>query len=119
MHLEYHLSQTFGLMGAEMLRWFRAQKSEAFGSELAVLVQDNLPLKRDISDAKWHSKSNYAKEKMLKRIKQFKQSERLNVYKTAKLLNAFKWDLKDAGYDDKVVESFASWILVSLQTSAN
>ena len=53
--------------------------------------------------------------KMLKRIKQFKQEEILNFYKTAKLLNAFKWDLKDAGYDQKLADTLASWILINLR----
>ena len=53
---------------------------------------------------------------MLKRIRQFKQEEILNFYKTAKLLNTFKWDLKDAGYDSQLTDSLASWVLISLRT---
>lgn len=98
-----------------MFNWLSAKNAEAFGSELAKLVTEFVPNDPKLSDAKRQSKINYAKEKMLKRIKQFKQEEILNFYKTAKLLNAFKWDLKDAGYDQKLADTLASWILINLR----
>lgn len=98
-----------------MFKWLSAKNAEAFGSELAKLVTEYVPNDPAISDSKRQSKANYAKERMLKRIRQFKQEEILNFYKIAKLLNTFKWDLKDAGYDQKLTDSLASWILISLR----
>ena len=98
-----------------MFNWFSAKNSEAFGAELAFMVKELAPNDVALSDTKRQSKANYAKEKMLKRIRQFKQEEILNFYKTAKLLNAFKWALKDAGYDSKSIDSLTSWILISLR----
>jgi len=99
-----------------MFKWLSAKNSQTFGSELAGLVKELIPNDPALSTAKRQSKSNYAKEKMLKRIRQFKQEEILNFYKTAKLLNTFKWDLKDAGYDSQLTDSLASWVLISLRT---
>ncbi|QTN26761.1 hypothetical protein HZ993_15760 [Rhodoferax sp. AJA081-3] len=99
-----------------MFKWLSAKNSQAFGSELAALVKEFVPIDPTLSAAKRQSKANYAKEKMLKRIRQFKQEEILNFYKIAKLLNTFKWDLKDAGYDPQLTDSLASWILISLRT---
>ena len=101
--------------GIAMFKWLSAKKSEAFGLELAGLVKEIVPNDPKISDGKRQSKANYVKERMLKRIRQFKQEEVLNFYKVAKLLNAFKWDLKDANYDAKLTDSLASWILITLR----
>lgn len=99
-----------------MFKWLDAKNSEAFGIELAQMVKDLVPNTPDLSDSKRASKANYAKEKMLKRIRQFKQQESLNFYKTAKLLNSFKWDLKDSGYDGEFGDGLASWVLISLRS---
>lgn len=99
-----------------MFKWLSAKNAELFGSELAKLVQELVPNDPQLNEAKRQSKTNYAKERMLKRIRQFKQEEILNFYKTAKLLNAFKWDLKDAGYDPKMTDTLASWILINLRS---
>lgn len=99
-----------------MFKWLSAKNAEAFGSELAKLVTEFVPNDPALSDSKRQSKANYAKERMQKRIRQFKQDEILNFYKTAKLLNTFKWDLKDAGYDPKLTDSLASWILITLRS---
>jgi hypothetical protein len=99
-----------------MFKWLSAKNAEAFGSELAKLLQEYVPVDPQLNEAKRQSKANYAKERMLKRIRQFKQEEILNFYKTAKLLNTFKWDLKDAGYDQKFTDSLASWILINLRS---
>lgn len=99
-----------------MFKWLSAKNSQAFGSELAGMVKEMVPNDPALTAAKRQSKANYAKEKMQKRIRQFKQEEILNFYKAAKLLNTFKWDLKDAGYDAQLTDSLASWVLITLRT---
>ena len=98
-----------------MFKWFSVKKSKDFGLELAKLVKE-LELNEGIlNESKRLSKVNYAKEKMKKRIQQFKQDEVLNFYKLASLLNTFKWELKDAGYDEAMTNGLAYWVLVSLR----
>lgn len=100
-----------------MFKWFSTKESKAFGLELAKLVKEYGLNDAKLNDSKRLSKINYAKEKLQKRIQQFKQVEVLNFYKTATLLNTFKWELKDAGYGDELTSALASWVLVSLRES--
>jgi hypothetical protein len=98
-----------------MFKWFSVKKSKDFGLELAKLVKEHALNDGMLNESKRLSKVNYAKEKMKKRIQQFKQEEVLNFYKIATLLNTFKWELKDAGYDEAMTNALASWVLVSLR----
>ena len=102
-----------------MFSWLSAKKSEEFGIEMADLLMELIPKEIVLKDSKLLSKSNYAREKMLKRIRQFKQDEILNFYKIAKLLNTFKWALNDADYDKTLANNFASWILITLRSPKN
>jgi hypothetical protein len=102
-----------------MFSWLSAKQSEKFGSELAAMLVELMPNDATLNESKRLSKSNYAKDKMQKRITQFKQEEILNFYKIAKLLNTFKWALKDAGYDESFTDDFTKWILISLQSKGN
>jgi len=45
-------------------------------------------------------------------VQQFKKDRRLNVYKKAKLGNAFKWSLRDAGYDVDYVNELTEWLML-------
>ncbi|MEN9437331.1 MAG: hypothetical protein RIR09_1986 [Pseudomonadota bacterium] len=100
-----------------MFTWFRVKKSKNFGLELANLVKEHGLNDTMLNESKRLSKINYAKEKMKKRIQQFKLDEVLNFYKIATLLNTFKWELKDAGYDEAMTNALASWVLISLRES--
>ena len=100
-----------------MLEWFRVKKSKKFGLELAKLVTGHALNDIERKESKRLSRINYAKEKMQKRIRQFKQEEVLNFYKIATLLNTFKWELKDAGYDEDLTGTLASWIHITLRES--
>lgn len=98
-----------------MFKWFDAKNAEAFGVEMAKMVKEMVPSDSSVNESKRASKANYSKEKMQKRINQFKESEDLNFYKLAKLLNAFKWELKDAGYEAKTSDPLAAWLLTTLR----
>ena len=99
-----------------MFSWFSTKKSKALGSELASIVVELVPKEGSLTDKKHQSKVNYAKEKMRKRIRQFKQEEVLNFFKTAGLLNEFKWALQDAGYSKEFSDSLSSWVFIGLRT---
>lgn len=98
-----------------MFSWFSTKKAVAMGKELAAIVQEVVPNDPALVESKRTSKANYAKEKMQKRIRQFKEEEVLNFLKTAKLLNAFKWALKDAGYDKAFIDGLVSWVFIGLR----
>ena len=98
-----------------MIEWLRVKKSKNFGLELAKLVKEHALNDTERKESKRLSKINYAKEKMRTRIQQFKQDEVLNFYKTATLLNTFRWDLKDAGYDEDMTGALTTWVHVTLR----
>lgn len=100
-----------------MFNWFSVKKSNSFGLELAKLVKEHALNDAMLKESKRLSKINYVKEKMHKRIQQFKQEEVLNFYKIAALLNTFKWELKDAGYEERMTNALASWVHVTLRES--
>jgi hypothetical protein len=100
-----------------MFSWLSSTRSVKFAEDLATAVMGMVPNDKTLSEAKRLSKSNYAKEKLGKKIHAFKQEEILNFYKTAKLLNTFKWALKDAGYDEAFIDGFAAWVFLKLRES--
>jgi len=41
---------------------------------------------------------------VIRRTRGFAQQHRLNIYKRAKLLNTLKWELRDSGHDDALID---------------
>jgi len=97
-----------------MLGWFNAKRAEEFGISLAKTFIEKMPADRQISDTKFAAKTEYLLTKMSAQISDFKQVEKLNVYKTAKLGNAFKWTLKDANVDDALSAKLMEWLVANL-----
>lgn len=97
-----------------MLGWIDAKKAEEFGTELAQFLIEKMPPDKERNERKLESKTEYLLTKMEIKIGKFKQEERLNVYKTAKLGNAFRWQLKDAGYDQAYIERLVEWLVTKL-----
>jgi hypothetical protein len=97
-----------------MFGWFDAKRSEEFGSSIAKFFIEKMPSDGQMSDAKFAAKTEYLLTKMAAQIKVFKQNERLNIYKAAKLGNAFKWTLKDAGVDDALSAKLVEWLVANI-----
>lgn len=97
-----------------MLDWFSAKRAEEFGTSLARTFIEKMPPGHSLNESKLASKTEYLLNKMTGQIKSFKQTERLNIYKKAKLGNAFRWTLKDAGYDDAFTEKLVEWLVTHL-----
>jgi hypothetical protein len=49
-------------------------------------------------------------DSMVVRIRTFSSGHKLNIYKKAKLLNTIKWEMKDAGHDEIIINEFISFI---------
>jgi hypothetical protein len=97
-----------------MLAWLDAKKSEEFGASLARFFIERMPPDRQLNESKVASKTQYLLVKMSAQIEAFKQEEKLNAYKIAKLGNAFKWTLKDAGYEKSYVETLVGWLVTRI-----
>lgn len=96
-----------------MFSWFDASEAQKFGSTLADFFIERIPTdssgKKDKSPAKQQEVIN----KMLLQIEIFKANHKLNMYKKAKLANAFKWKLLDAKFESDLVDELTKTVLVN------
>ena len=97
-----------------ILSWFSTSASTRFGNELASFVLAELSGSVGKHDAKFSAKAEKALIRADQRVREFKARERLNVYKKAKLANAFLWTLKDRGCSDEYAAQLTDWLSVRL-----
>ena len=96
-----------------MFSWLDASEAQKFGTTLADFFIERIPAdgsgKKDKSPAKQQEVIN----KMLLQIEIFKANHKLNMYKKAKLANAFKWKLLDAKVETEVVDELTKTVLIN------
>jgi hypothetical protein len=95
-----------------MLKWLDAKEEQGFGRLLARFYIERVPFESPFSKKKFAAKTQDTLKKMDLQIQQFKSGRALNVYKKAKLGNAFKWALRDAGYDSEYVDELTEWLML-------
>lgn len=95
-----------------MFNWFNAGEEKKFGVALAKFFIERTPLGFDKSSKAFAKKQEELLNKMHQQVIQFKQQHKLNIYKKAQLGNAFKWTLRDAGYDTDYVDQLTSWLML-------
>ena len=95
-----------------MFSWFDAKEARVFGETLASFFSERVPLNSDLKEKKFSAKAQQVLNKMSLQANQFKQGRKLNVYKKAQLGNAFKWKLRDAGYDHGYVDELTEWLML-------
>lgn len=95
-----------------MIKWFDAKEEQAFGRTLAQFYVDRVPFEAPFSKKKFATKTQDTLKGMALQIQQFRSGRALNVYKKAKLGNAFKWHLREAGYDAEYVDELTEWLLL-------
>jgi hypothetical protein len=94
--------------------WLDASPSVKFGELLAQFFIDNVPHDPQVSEKKFATKATAVMQKMAKQIDNFKAEQKLNIYKKAKLGNAFKWALRDSGYDQEYIDKLTDWLVTRL-----
>jgi len=104
-----------GLEGGTMFKWLDASAAQAFGTELATFYMQRVPFEPPFSQKKFAAKVQDVLGKMQRQIQQFRATNDLNFYQKAKLGNAFKWALRDGGYDTKYVDEITEWLIVHFQ----
>ena len=98
-----------------LLSWFDATASKEFGTALAKFYIERIPVTASTeNDKKFASRTKAAMDKMSQRVDQFKTSHRLNTYKKAQLGNAFKWSLREAGYDKAYIDRLTEWLVTRI-----
>jgi GDP-D-mannose dehydratase len=95
-----------------MLNWFAAKEEAAFGKSLAQFYLERVPFESPFSTKKFAAKTQDTLKKLELQVQQFKAGRQLNVYKKAKLGNAFKWTLRDAGYAADYVDELTEWLML-------
>jgi len=94
-----------------VLKWFDAQASVAFASEIAREVQMLIPVTGETLQQKDYSRKLKNLERLLMRVRTFSKQHHLNTYQKAKFANTVRWGLREAGYPKDFVESVLAMML--------
>lgn len=97
-----------------MFNWLSSAESTRFGRELAMFVLAELSGSTERRADKFTAKAEKVLARADQRLRDFKSRERLNVYKKAKLANAFLWTLKDKGCAPDYADKLTDWLSVRL-----
>lgn len=97
-----------------LFKWFDAGAAKEFGAALAKFYMERVPVDSVVGEKKFAAKTKGVLEKMAIQIAQFKGANRLNTYKKAQLGNAFKWTLREAGYDSSYIDRLTEWLVARM-----
>lgn len=95
-----------------MFNWFDARDAHKFGISLAEFFMERIPLEMPNKKIKSLEKKQEVLNTLFSQIPPFKMKHKLNIYKKAKLGNAFKWRLLDANYDPALVDELTKELLL-------
>lgn len=95
-----------------MLDWFDARDAQQFGITLARFFMERIPLEEPHKKIKSLARKQEVLDKIFLQIQVFKIEHKLNIYKKAKLGNAFKWELLDTGYDPVLVDELTKLLML-------
>lgn len=95
-----------------MINWLDAREAHEFGITLAEFFMERIPLEQPHKKIKSLAKKQEVLDKMFSQLQLFKMKHQLNIYKKAKLGNAFKWKLLDADYDPALVDELTKVLLL-------
>ncbi len=99
-----------------MFSFLDASSAKTFGAGLARFYMERMPLNIAVKEKQFASKSVKILEQMELQVRAYRQKNKLNFYKVAQLGNAFKWALKDAGYEDAYIDKLTQWLVVAVKT---
>jgi hypothetical protein len=93
-----------------ILDWFNAEDAVLFAKEI---VRD---INRLFPPSEQRGKAIPAKEykrkfdSLITRTRAFSLKHKPNIYKKAKLLNTIKWEMRDAGHEEVIINELISFI---------
>ena len=94
-----------------------SKKTDEFSLSLAEGFLHDFPIEADEknkSRIKNQKKFNKALKNIDIKIQEYKSSNKLNIYKKARIGNKFMWFLKEHGYAEDLVEEITKHILIKL-----
>ena len=98
-----------------IFRWFDAEAARALGQGLAAAFVARVPPDANLSQSKFEGKVKSAIAQMDRSVAEFLKEHRLNAYQKAQLGNAFKWALRDAGYDAEYADKLTDLLMLKVQ----
>ena len=96
-----------------MFDFLDARSAKKFGSEMAQLYIEKMPPTLVLKQNKFALKSIKILDQIKFKIIDYKKINSINNYKVAQMANSFKWDLKDAGYEDDDINQLTQWFITS------
>lgn len=94
--------------------WFDGREATRFGLTLANYFAERLTCAESGNRKKTHKKQTETLTALFAQAARFRTAHKLNMYKKAKLANAFKWSLVDRGYDPGFVDEITRELLLHL-----
>jgi hypothetical protein len=84
--------------------WFDATEAIEFARALAHDIDHIFPTEPKEERAKSAKKDRKKLDGLVRRTVAFAQSHKLNIYKKAKFLNTIKWELRDSGHEESLID---------------
>jgi len=96
--------------------WFSLKKHDEFANNLAIEFIQHCPpdLVYKPKNRKANNKLNKAINNLYTLAHAYRNNVKLNIYTKARIGNKFMWSLKEAGYDDALIEELTNGILLAL-----
>ncbi|MBU3735774.1 MAG: hypothetical protein FGM62_02245 [Methylobacterium sp.] len=95
--------------------FFNAAQAEAFAKTLAADFMRECPVHLVQGGGKGGNKKLVAAIQHLNgKARQFNRQNRPGLFKKAKLSNMFKWELKEHGYDDDLIDELIKGMLIAM-----
>jgi lipoprotein NlpI len=95
-----------------MISWLDARDAQQFGITLADFFMERIPLEEPNKKIKSLAKKQAVLDKIFFQVQVFKTKNKLNIYKKAKLGNAFKWKLLEANYEPALVDELTKLLML-------
>ncbi len=102
-----------------ILSWFDTKEVDQFARDLAQDLIGRLPPLQDSGKKTTPERLRNTREAILARTSAFARTHGVNWYKRAHLGNTFKWELRNAGYDQEFADAFTYDILVAITSGGS
>lgn len=100
---------------AMVFKWFDAREASQFGLSMAEFFARRVPVEAiPATEEKPLRKAGEVISKLHVQAQSFRLGHKLNIYKKAKLANAFQWKLFDLGYDKRIIDELTKELLLYL-----
>jgi hypothetical protein len=101
-----------------ILDWFNAEEAVLFAHEIVREVNRLFPPAEQKGKAIPVKTYQKKFDSMIIRVRTFSSKHRLNIYKKAKLLNTIKWEMREAGHEEVIIDEFISFLAPLLVNQA-